>query len=47
MKVVASDYRKEQLYIIQANARAIYLLYYSLSDKEYEKIATCKTVKEI
>nr|XP_009780387.1 PREDICTED: uncharacterized protein LOC104229433 [Nicotiana sylvestris] len=41
------DYTKEQLDIMQTNARAINMLYCAISEEEYKRISTCKTAKDI
>ncbi|XP_019236465.1 PREDICTED: uncharacterized protein LOC109216741 [Nicotiana attenuata] len=41
------DYTKEELDIMQTNARAINMLYCAISEEEYEKISTCETAKSI
>ncbi|XP_070024890.1 uncharacterized protein [Nicotiana sylvestris] len=41
------DYTKEQLDIIQTNAREINMLYCAISEEEYKRISTCETAKDI
>ncbi|XP_033512182.1 uncharacterized protein [Nicotiana tomentosiformis] len=41
------NYTKEQLDIMQTNAREINMLYCAISEEEYKKISTCETAKAI
>ncbi|XP_059291869.1 uncharacterized protein LOC132045330 [Lycium ferocissimum] len=42
-----NKYTKEQMDVMQTNARAKHLLYHALSMEEFENVSSCETAKEI